>query len=101
MLVDRNEAIMSFKKEKYYHVRLALGDAEAVSEKFSDKETAEKIRTSCKGKSAICTSLTTKKKEALPPKLFDLTTLQKGSEPHFRLHRKTDPRPCKIGRAHV
>ena len=77
MLVDRNEAIMSFKKEKYYHVRLALGDAEAVSEKFSDKETAEKIRTSCKGKSAICTSLTTEKKEALPPKLFDLTALQK------------------------
>mgnify|MGYP000639000170 CR=1 FL=1 len=30
-----------------------------------------------KGKSAICTSLTTKKKEALPPKLFDLTALQK------------------------
>ena len=30
-----------------------------------------------KGKSAICTSLTTKKKEALPPKLFYLTALQK------------------------
>lgn len=77
MLVDRNEAIMSFKKEKYYHVRLALGDAEAVSEKFSDKETAEKIATSCKGKTAVCTSITSEKKEALPPKLFDLTALQK------------------------
>ena len=77
MLVDRSEAIMSFKKEKYYHVRLALGDAEAVSEKFSDKEAAEKIATSCKGKTAVCTSLTSEKKEALPPKLFDLTALQK------------------------
>ncbi|SFE53027.1 DNA topoisomerase-3 [Peptostreptococcaceae bacterium pGA-8] len=77
MLVDRSEAIMSFKKEKYYHVRLALGDAEAVSEKFSDKDAAEKIATSCKGKSAVCTSLTSEKKEALPPKLFDLTALQK------------------------
>ncbi|HEL0710471.1 TPA: DNA topoisomerase 3 [Streptococcus equi subsp. zooepidemicus] len=77
MLVDRSEAIMSFKKEKYYHVRLALGDAEAVSEKFSDKDAAEKIATSCKGKTAVCTSLTSEKKEALPPKLFDLTALQK------------------------
>lgn len=77
MLVDRSEAIMSFKKEKYYHICLALGDAEAVSEKFSDKETAEKIATSCKGKTAVCTSITSEKKEALPPKLFDLTALQK------------------------
>ena len=77
MLVDRSEAIMSFKKEKYYHVRLALGDAEAVSEKFSDKEAAEKIAKTCKGKTAVCTSLTSEKKEALPPKLFDLTALQK------------------------
>lgn len=77
MLVDRSEAIMSFKKEKYYHVRLALGDAEAVSEKFSDKEAAEKIAKTCKGKSAVCTSLTSEKKEAPVPKLFDLTALQK------------------------
>ena len=77
MLVDRNEAIMSFKKEKYYHVRLALGDAEAVSEKFSDKDEAEKVAKTCKGKTSICTFLTTEKKEALPPKLFDLTALQK------------------------
>lgn len=77
MLVDRSEAIMSFKKEKYYHIRLALGDAEAVSEKFSDKEEAEKIAASCKGKTAVCTSLTSEKKEAPVPKLFDLTALQK------------------------
>ena len=77
MLVDRSEAIMSFKKEKYYHVRLTLGDAEAVSEKFSDKEKAEKVAKTCKGKIALCTSLTSEKKEALPPKLFDLTALQK------------------------
>lgn len=77
MLADRSEAITNFKKEKYYHVRLALGDAEAVSEKFSSKEEAEKIAATCKGKSAVCTSVTHEKKEALPPKLFDLTALQK------------------------
>lgn len=77
MLADRSKAIMSFKKEKYYHVRLALGDAEAVSEKLSDKDAAEKIATSCKEKTAVCTSVTSEKKEAPVPKLFDLTALQK------------------------
>lgn len=77
MLVDRSEAIMSFKKEKYYHVRLTLDGTEAVSEKFSDKEAAEKIAKTCKGKSAVCISVTSERKEALPPKLLDLTALQK------------------------
>ncbi len=77
MLADRSEAIMSFKKEKYYHVRLALGDAEAVSEKLSDKDAAEKIAKTCKEKTAVCTSVTSEKKEAPVPKLFDLTALQK------------------------
>ena len=77
MLVDRNDAITNFKKEKYYHVHLVLDGAEAVSEKFSEKDEAEKVAKTCKGKSAVCTSLTSEKKEALPPKLFDLTALQK------------------------
>lgn len=77
MLVDRSEAITNFKKEKYYHVRLALDGAEAISDRFSSKEAAEKVAKTCKGKSAVCTSLTSEKKEALPPKLFDLTELQK------------------------
>ena len=77
MLADRSEAIMSFKKEKYYHVHLVLDGTEAVSDRFSSKEAAEKIATSCKGKTAVCTSVTSEKKEALPPKLFYLTALQK------------------------
>ena len=77
MLTDRNDAITNFKKEKYYHVRLVLDGTEAISDRFSSKEEAEKIAAVCKGKTAICTSVTHEKKEALPPKLFDLTALQK------------------------
>ena len=77
MLVDRSEAITNFKKEKYYHVRLALDGVEAISDRFSSKEAAEKVAKTCKGKTAVCTSITSEKKEALPPKLFDLTALQK------------------------
>ena len=77
MLVDRNDAITNFKKEKYYHVRLTLGDVEAISEKVSSREKSEEIAEVCKGKSAVCTSVSHEKKEMLPPKLFDLTSLQK------------------------
>lgn len=77
ILADRSDAITNFKKEKHYHVHLVLDGTEAVSDRFSSKEAAEKIATSCKGKTAVCTSITSEKKEALPPKLFDLTALQK------------------------
>lgn len=77
ILADRSDAITNFKKEKYYHVHLVLDGTEAVSDRFSSKEAAEKVAKTCKGKSAVCTSLTSEKKEALPPKLFDLTALQK------------------------
>ena len=77
ILADRSDAITNFKKEKYYHVHLVLDGTEAVSDRFSSKEAAEKIATSSKGKTAVCTSITSEKKEALPPKLFDLTALQK------------------------
>ena len=40
MLVDRDTAITRFKKEKYYHVRLAVGGAEALSARISDAEKA-------------------------------------------------------------
>ena len=77
ILADRSDAITNFKKEKHYHVHLVLDGTEAVSDRLSSKEAAEKIATSCKGKTAVCTSITSEKKEALPPKLFDLTALQK------------------------
>ena len=37
MLADRDAAISTFKKEKYYHVRLMLSGAEAASAKIRDR----------------------------------------------------------------
>ena len=37
MLVDRDSKITMFRKEKYHHVRLTLGGAEAVSEKIAPR----------------------------------------------------------------
>ena len=77
MLVDRGEAISHFKKEKYYHVRLALSGAEAASERISDKPGADTLKAACEAETAVCVSLTKEKKTAAPPKLFDLTSLQR------------------------
>ena len=76
MLVDRDSRITLFRKEKYHHVRLALEGAEAVSEKITAPEEAETLRAACAGASVRCISVTHEKKEA-PPKLYDLTTLQR------------------------
>ena len=44
MLVDRDAAITTFKKEKYYHVRLVLSGAGAASERISDKAESRRIK---------------------------------------------------------
>ena len=77
MLVDRDAAITTFKKEKYYHVRLSLSGAEAASERISNKAEADALKTTCEASRAVCTSLVKEKKTAAPPKLFDLTSLQR------------------------
>ena len=77
MLVDRGEAISHFKKEKYYHVRLDLSGAEAASERISDKSRADALKAACEAGTAVCVSITKEKKTAAPPKLFDLTSLQR------------------------
>ena len=77
MLAERNSKITLFRKEKYHHVRLNLDSAEAVSERISTLEEAQAIRDACDGQQAVCVSLVHEKKTEKPPKLFDLTTLQR------------------------
>lgn len=62
MLTDRDAAITTFKKEKYYHVRLALPGTEAVSEKFSDHAAAENLKAACNTGPVICKSVTREKR---------------------------------------
>ena len=77
MLTDRDAAISHFQKEKYYHVRLDLSGAEAASGRISDKAEADALKGACEAGKAVCVSLTREKKTAAPPKLFDLTSLQR------------------------
>ena len=77
MLTDRDAAISHFQKEKYYHVRLDLSGADAASGRISDKAEADALKGACEAGTAVCVSLTREKKTAAPPKLFDLTSLQR------------------------
>ena len=77
MLVERDSKITLFRKEKYHHVRLTFGGAEAVSEKITAPEEAEALRAACAGAEAVCVSVTREQKKEAPPKLYDLTTLQR------------------------
>lgn len=77
MLVDRDTAITGFKKEPYYHVCLAVGGADAASDRIRDKKEAEALKAACEKSQVACTSVTREKKSLVPPKLFDLTLLQR------------------------
>ena len=77
LLAARDAKIALFQKEKYHHVRLTLAGAEAVSERFTDPAEAEQAAAMCKGAAVTCTSVTCEQKKEPPPKLYDLTTLQR------------------------
>ena len=77
MLAERDAKITLFHKGKYHLLRLTLDGAEAVSEKFTDPSAAEQAAAMCKGAAVTCTSVTKEQKKEQPPKLYDLTTLQR------------------------
>ena len=77
MLCERETKIALFRKEKYHHVRLNVGGAKALSEKIISTEDAQKLKAECEGKSVKCLSVTREQKKEQPPKLYDLTTLQR------------------------
>jgi len=77
MLVERERKISQFQREKYYVLRLEVNGTEAVSKKFTDSTEAERAAAACKGAAVISTSVTREQKKEQPPKLYDLTTLQR------------------------
>ena len=77
MLVERDGKITNFKKEKYHIVHIAAGGADAVSSRIPDASEANTVKTACAGAQAVCVSVTREKKTEQPPRLYDLTTLQR------------------------
>ena len=83
MLVDRERTIMNFKKEAYYMAHIMGNGLDAVSEHISDKTEAERIAGACENGQALVTSVVKEEKWVAPPKLYDLTTLQRDANRLF------------------
>lgn len=77
MLVKREAEIAAFTKTPFYTVDLDCGSFKATSERIADKMAAEAIRAACDGGPATVTAVNRQEKAAQPPKLYDLTTLQR------------------------
>ena len=88
MLVDRDAKILRFQKEKYYTVGIQSGSLKADSGRIASMDEADTLRQACAGASAICTSVKREKKTEQPPKLYDLTTLQREANRLFSFTAK-------------
>ena len=75
--------INSFKKEKYFNVHIAADGLTADLEKVKSEEDAKKITTACNQQQAVVSSLEKTQKTANPPKLYDLTTLQREANRYY------------------
>ena len=53
MLVNRDYAISSFKKEKYHVVRLDVGGVAALSERQDDEAAARQMKAACEKSQAV------------------------------------------------
>lgn len=83
MLVERDGRITGFKKEKYFNVHISNGAVTADLEKVKDSAEAKKIAGACSKKQASVSSVRKEKKTVNPPKLYDLTTLQREANRSF------------------
>lgn len=83
MLVERQEAIDGFVKEAYYRVTVKGGGIHAVSENFKEEADSLSLAEQCNGKSVVVSSIEKIRKKNKPPKLYDLTTLQREANRFF------------------
>ena len=76
MLVQREKEITAFQVEPFYTVQLSCGFL-AQSGRMKTHEEAERIRVVCHCKKATVKQIERRQKKEKPPKLYDLTTLQR------------------------
>ena len=83
MLVDRETKIMNFQKEKYYMAHILMDGMDAATGRIDDKKKADEIVGACRNGQALVTSVLKEEKTVAPPKLYDLTTLQRDANRLF------------------
>ena len=82
MIVEREKAVAGFTPKPFYTVHL-LCPCEAVSERFEDEQEAQALADACNGQTAEIIRVEKKTRSDRPPKLYDLTTLQREANQLF------------------
>ena len=83
MLAERQERIEHFQKEAFYKVSLTDGKLTVVSENIANEEAADLLAALCNGSTAMVTQMKKERKKSFPPKLYDLTSLQREANRYF------------------
>ena len=83
MLVEREGKITTFHKEKYFNVHISKDSLTADMEKVKTEDEAKAIAAACNKKQAVVSSLKKETKTVNPPKLYDLTTLQREANRYY------------------
>ena len=83
MLVEREGKISTFHKEKYFNVHIGKDSLTADLEKVKTEEEAKAIAAACDKKQAVVSSLKKETKTVNPPRLYDLTTLQREANRYY------------------
>ncbi len=83
MLVEREGKITTFHKEKYFNVHVQKDGLTADMEKIKTEDEANAIAAACDKKQAVVSSLKRETKTVNPPKLYDLTTLQREANRYY------------------
>ena len=83
MLVERDGKISTFKKEKYFNIHVSSGSLTADMEKIKTEDEAKTIAAACDKKQAVVSSVRKETKKVNPPKLYDLTTLQREANRYY------------------
>ena len=83
MLVEREGKISTFHKEKYFNVHISKDNLTADLEKVKTEDEAKAIAAACNKKQAVVSSLKKETKTVNPPKLYDLTTLQREANRYY------------------
>lgn len=82
MIVEREKAVAGFTPKPFYTVHL-LCPCEAVSERFEDEQEAQALADACNGQTAEIIRVEKKTRSDRPPKLYDLTALQREANQLF------------------
>lgn len=90
MLVKRNEEINSFQKSQYFITHLIVDSMghtiDAVSERFDNREEANRLAGICSTRVATVPSIERQTRTVTPPRLYDLTSLQRDANRLFGMN---------------